>query len=132
MPVSTTARLVAEDNASGAAMSTRAADAWFNGADPAQCRTLAALRSLVRSVAPKAVEEIKWSRPCYSNAGGMFCYLHSTKSYATLGFRNGAVLVDPDGLLEGTGKDMRHIKFKPGLSPDHPAVRALVKRAAAL
>lgn len=132
MPVSTSAQHVAEGNASGAAVSTNEVDAWFNDADPAQHRTLAVLRSLVRSVAPKAVEEIKWSRPCYSNARGMFCYLHSTKSYATLGFRNGAVLADPDGLLEGTGKDMRHIKFKPGLSPDHPAVRALVKQAAAL
>lgn len=111
-------------------MSAADADAWFNDADPRQRSTLVALRDLVRSVAPEAVEEIKWSRPCYSNAGGMFCYLDNTKSCATLGFQKGAALTDPERLLEGTGKDMRHIKFKQGRSPGHPAVHALLKQAA--
>lgn len=113
-------------------MSTRDANAWFNSANPAQHSTLAALRNLVRSVVPEVIEEIKWGRPCYSNVTGMFCYLYSTKAYVTLGFTNGAALFDPDGLLEGTGKDMRHIKFKQGRSPDHPAVLALLKQAASL
>jgi hypothetical protein len=112
-------------------MSTTEADAWFNSAYPAQRSALVALRNLIRSVAPEAVEEIKWSRPCYSNARGMFCYLQSTKSYPTLGFQNGAALIDPESLLEGTGKAMRHIKFKDGRSPGHPAVLALLKQAAA-
>ena len=107
------------------------ADAWFNGADPTQRGTLVALRRLVRAVAPEAVEEIKWNRPCYSNAKGMFCYLHSTPSYATLGFQHGAALADPERILEGTGKDMRHIKFRLGRSPAQPAVLALLKQAAA-
>ena len=106
------------------------ADAWFDGAEPTQRSTLVALRSLVFAVAPEAVEEIKWNRPCYSNGKGMFCYLHSTKSYATLGFQNGAAHADPERILEGTGKDMRHIKFRQGRSPDQPAVLALLKQAA--
>ncbi len=112
-------------------MSSPDADAWFHNADPAQRATLVALRELIRSVAPEAVEEIKWSRPCYTTASGQFCYLHSTKSCATLGFEKGAMLADPDDLLEGTGKAMRHIKFKQGLSAAHPAVRALLEAAAA-
>jgi hypothetical protein len=111
-------------------MSTEDADAWFDRANPAQRSTLIALRNVIRSVAPGVVEEIKWSRPCYSNARGMFCYLQSTKACPTLGFQNGAVLSDPEGLLEGTGKDMRHVKFKKGRSPGHPAVLALLKQAA--
>ena len=54
-------------------MSAADANAWFDRADPCQGRTLTALRNLVRSVAPEAVKEIKWNRPCYSNASGMFC-----------------------------------------------------------
>ena len=114
----------------GDTMSAIEADAWFSNADPAQRATLIALRNLIRSVAPEAVEMIKWSRLCYSNASGLFCYLHSTKSYATLGFENGAALSDPECLLEGTGKNMRHIKFKQGRSPDNPAVLALLTQAA--
>lgn len=109
-----------------------APDTWFENVGPTQRGTLAALRKLVRSVAPQAVEEIKWDRPCYSNAKGMFCYLHSTKTHATLGFQKGAALSDPEGLLEGTGKDMRHIKFKQGGEAEQTAVVALLKQAAAL
>ena len=108
------------------------ADDWFNRAEPAQRRTLVALRGLIRSVAPNAVEEIKWNRPCYSNEKDMFCYLNSTKSYATLGFQNGASFKDPERILEGTGKNMRHIKFKQGRTPNHPAVLALLRQAAEL
>jgi len=36
---------------------------------------------------------------------------------------------DPEGLLEGTGRDMRHIKFKQGRSPGQLAVLALLKQA---
>lgn len=107
-------------------------DDWFNRAEPTQRRTLVALRTLVRSVAPEAVEEIKWNRPCYSNEKGMFCYLYSTKSYATLGFQNGAALDDPERILEGAGKNMRHVKFKQDRTPDQPAVLALLRQAAGL
>lgn len=112
-------------------MSDAKVDAWFNGIEPTQRSTLSALRRLVRSVAPAAIEEIKWSRPCYSNARGMFCYLHTTQSYAIMGFQKGAALDDPEGFLEGTGKEMRHIKFNNGRSPNDPAVAALLKQAAA-
>lgn len=112
-------------------MSNAKVDAWFDAIDPTQRRVLLALRDQILSVAPEATEELKWSRPCYANARGMFCYLFSTKAYATLGFQNGAALDDPEGLLEGTGKDMRHIKFTQGRSPNDPSVVALLKQAAA-
>ncbi|MGE0315439.1 MAG: DUF1801 domain-containing protein [Lautropia sp.] len=105
-------------------------DAWFEAADPARRDTLIALRRLVFSVAPEATEALKWGRPCYANAKGLFCYLYVTKRYATLGFQRGAALADPGGLLEGTGKDMRHIKFTEGRSPDDPYVIALMRQAA--
>jgi len=114
------------------AMSSTSADAWFKAVLPAQRGTLIALRKLIMSVAPDAVEEIKWSRPCYSNEHGTFCYLHSTKSYATLGFQKGTTLHDPDSLLEGTGKDMRHIKFRNGRSSRDPGVLELLRQAALL
>lgn len=113
-------------------MLTRNTDAWFKAARPEQRETLLALRELIFSVAPDAVEQMKWSRPCYSNARGMFCYLHSTHSHATLGFQKGTALVDPDHMLEGTGKDMRHIRFKGGLGSSKQGVRKLLLQAAIL
>jgi len=112
-------------------MSNAKVNAWFDAIDPTQRSILVALRGLIFAVVPEATEELKWSRPCYANARGMFCYLYSTKAYATLGFQNGAALDDPEGLLEGTGKGMRHIKFTGGRSPNDPSLVALLKQAAA-
>lgn len=88
------------------------------------------LRKLVFAVVPDAVEEIKWSRPCYSRAGKLFCYLKAEKSYMTLGFQNGASLADPAKLLEGTGKDMRHTKIRSSEALDEQALSELLVQAA--
>lgn len=107
-------------------------DAWFEAAPPGHRAVLLHLRKLILSVAPSAVEEVKWGRPCYSNSRGMFCYLHSAKSHLTLGFQKGTALKDPDHLLEGTGKGMRHIKFQDGLGGRESGVVELLRQAASL
>ena len=45
-----------------------------------------------------------------------FGYVNTFKSHVNVGFFNGAALKDPSGLLQGTGKHMRHVK----LHPDEP------------
>ena len=50
-------------------------------------------------------------------------------AHADVGFFLGAWLDDPDGLLEGTGKRMRHVKLRPGREPDPSALTALIERA---
>lgn len=103
--------------------------AWIGRAPPTQQATLAALRKLVKALGPDVAEEIKWSRPCYSTSRGLFCYLQSTRNHAALGFQQGSTLNDPEKLLEGAGKDMRHIKFKTGADFNKAAVAALLKQA---
>ena len=44
-----------------------------------------------------------------------FAYVNTFKSHVNVGFFHGAELEDPAGLLEGSGKRMRHVKLKPGL-----------------
>jgi hypothetical protein len=55
-----------------------------------------------------------------------FAYVDVFKSHTNIGFFYGAHLDDPDGLLEGTGKNMRHVKLKPGREPDAVALRNLI------
>jgi hypothetical protein len=105
---------------------------WFSALGPDQRHVLLELRGIIKAIDPAVIEEIKWGRPCYSNARGLFCYLHSTKSYATLGFQKGASLDDPEQLLEGTGKDMRHIKLNRGRRAGDPAIVSLIRQAASL
>ncbi|TWU54544.1 hypothetical protein Poly51_32630 [Rubripirellula tenax] len=85
---------------------------WFDSVATDQQPIADRLRQLVFATVPCAVEEIKWSRPCYKVGGKLFCYLQTAKSHVTLGFQNGTSLDDPYGLLEGTGKDMRHTKIR--------------------
>jgi len=46
-----------------------------------------------------------------------------------VGFFRGAQLSDAKGLLEGTGKFMRHVKLRPGVTIDAVALEALVRIA---
>jgi hypothetical protein len=41
----------------------------------------------------------------------MFCYIATSAGHINLGFPRGATLPDPNRVLEGEGKLMRHIKF---------------------
>ena len=48
-----------------------------------------------------------------------------------LGFDYGASLMDPDGLLEGTGKSLRHIKLRDVSASNSASVTALLRQAIA-
>lgn len=89
------------------------------------------VRVLILDVLPDAVEEFKWRQPCYTTTRPI-CYFKVAKQHISVGFNEGAHLEDPDGLLEGSGKAMRHVKI-----PLHGAgipggVRDLLAQAAAL
>jgi hypothetical protein len=47
-----------------------------------------------------------------------FGYVNVFRSHVNVGFFRGAELPDPDGLLEGTGRFMRHVKLWPGTNLD--------------
>jgi len=58
-----------------------------------------------------------------------FGYVHVFRAHVNVGFFHGAALTDPAGLLEGTGRYMRHVKLKPGLVVDASALEALIVAA---
>jgi len=58
-----------------------------------------------------------------------FGYVNSFRSHVNVGFFYGAVLEDPAGLLQGSGKRMRHVKLKPGAEPNTAALRDLIDAA---
>lgn len=103
-------------------------DDWFSTLSEDQRSVLLELRRLILSTDERLVETIKWGQPCYS-LNGLVCYLQKAKRYVTLGFQQGARLQDPERLLEGAGKDMRHIKLPLGHGVDIDACRALIQQA---
>jgi hypothetical protein len=58
-----------------------------------------------------------------------FAYVGVFRAHVNVGFFHGAELDDPRGLLEGTGKRMRHVKIKPGIDLDSPALATLIGTA---
>lgn len=58
-----------------------------------------------------------------------FAYVGAFKEHINVGFFHGAFLPDPAGLLNGTGKQMRHVKVKPGVAVDEAALEALIAAA---
>jgi hypothetical protein len=58
-----------------------------------------------------------------------FAYVDAFAAHASLGFFQGASLEDPAGLLEGSGKRMRHVKLRWGQPIDETALAALIAAA---
>jgi hypothetical protein len=58
-----------------------------------------------------------------------FGYVNVFRAHANVRFFYGAALDDPTGLLEGSGKRMRHVKVKPGVDLDSPGLDALIDTA---
>ena len=55
-----------------------------------------------------------------------FGYVNAFKAHANVGFYYGSMLTAPAGLLEGTGKRMRHVKLRPGKALDVEALSDLI------
>lgn len=89
----------------------KAVDEWIAGLTPELEEIASSLRQVILEVEPAITESIKWSRPVYSGKGNI-CSIDPAKDHLNLGFFDGASLPDPSGLLEGTGKNHRHIKVK--------------------
>ena len=64
---------------------------------------------------------------CVGNAA--FAYVNAFKAHVNVGFFCGTELADPAGLLEGTGKVMRHVKLSPEREVDVTALRKLIETA---
>lgn len=58
-----------------------------------------------------------------------FAYVNAFTKHVDVGFFRGAEIADPQGLLEGTGKFMRHVKLRPGHDVDPAALRTLIDTA---
>lgn len=57
------------------------------------------------------------------------CYIGVLKDRVNLGFHHGMHLRDTCGLLEGTGKSMRHIKVRHMSDALNPAIRSYLQEA---
>jgi hypothetical protein len=101
-----------------------------------QARELACLlRKLVIEVMPNVVE-VPWPKMRMASYGvgpkkksEHFCYISAQKEDVNLGFYYGAELPDPEKLLQGTGKLLRHVKIREPKAIGGRALRRLLEVA---
>ncbi len=99
---------------------------YIKNAPEQQRELMQSLRKLIHDSVPGVTEEFKWSRPVFRAAKDI-AYFKTAKAYLTLGFFDFQKLEDPEGRLEGTGKDMRHIKLKTPADIDENLIRIWLK-----
>ena len=58
-----------------------------------------------------------------------FGYVNVFTSHVNVGFFHGAALPDPERLLQGDGKSMRHVKLRPNTPTNAAALRNLIQSA---
>ncbi len=58
-----------------------------------------------------------------------FGYVNVFTAHVNVGFFRGAALPDPARLLQGTGKNMRHVKLRPAEAIDDAALSRLIEMA---
>ena len=97
-----------------------------------------ATRKLVLEEAPDSTELIYDAYNAVATGYGFTgrpsqCFIHIAvyAKWVNLGFHRGSELEDPKGLLEGTGRLIRHIRISEPEDLAEPAVRAFVKQAIA-
>lgn len=58
-----------------------------------------------------------------------FGYVNTFTEHVNVGFFRGAFLPDPERLLQGSGKVMRHVTVRPGREINREALSALINAA---
>jgi hypothetical protein len=93
------------------------------------------LREIVLEEAPDASESIYqvYTVAIWFGFSGkmkdMFCYIATSAGHVNLGFPRGASLPDPNRVMRGEGKTMRHIKFASLADLERPFVRHYILTA---
>lgn len=105
-----------------------AVDAWFDRTDGPRLVVKPWFQE-IRALGPDVRELLHDGCPTACVEDAAFAYVNAYKAHAAVGFFHGAELPDPKGLLEGSGKRMRHVKLRWGEAVDEAALRALIAAA---
>lgn len=106
-----------------------AIDAWFGEhADPLRLMVQEWFERM-RGLGDDVREVMHDHSPTACVGDAAFAYVNAFKAHAAVGFFTGAFLPDPAGLLEGSGKRMRHVKLWPGVAVDTAALETLIDAA---
>jgi hypothetical protein len=106
--------------------------AYLGRKDPKLVAVAKGLRALVRDAVPGVTESVNpWGIPTFETDGPLFFWSVATH-HVTFGFLRGTSLPDSKSLLEGTGKNLRHVKLRRPEDLKRPGLKQLIVAAARL
>jgi hypothetical protein len=84
--------------------------AWKKDQNPKNQRLAAKLAKLVKETAPEFTATVKWGQGCWTFNNAPKIFIHAEPDHLQFGFFAGSKMKDPDKLLVGKGKHVRHVK----------------------
>jgi hypothetical protein len=107
-------------------------NAYVRDDNPALQKVVRGLRSLVKASVPGTKMTVNsWGVPTFESKDP-FCFYIVGKHHVTFGFHYGTSLDDPERLLEGSGKNLRHVKLRAAEDLEKKGLQELVLAAARL
>lgn len=100
---------------------------------PAELQAIArALRATILGEFPDALQQVDFPDRLIafgrsSKMSGFLFAIIAHQGHVNLQLADGALLPDPDGLIEGTGKRIRHVKVRSVAAASSPALVAIVR-----
>jgi hypothetical protein len=102
-------------------------ETWFDNLRPEQQDLARLLRDLVHRASPELVSSVKWGNLMFTHEGTHAVAIVMHKDHANLQIFNGAALAERFPELEGTGRGVRHLRFRYRYPIDEELVREVVQ-----
>ena len=91
-------------------------------------KLITALSRLVENNAPEFTKSVKWGQGCWILGEMPKVFIHAEPDHVQFGFYAGSKLKDPEGLLVGQGKHVRHVKVFMAEDIRAEAIEELIKQ----
>ncbi|HEY7269040.1 MAG TPA: DUF1801 domain-containing protein, partial [Dehalococcoidia bacterium] len=95
--------------------------------------TVEELRAVIKEAVPEVREKPQPRTKTFNyDHHGALAAISGYQNWASVGFIRGDEIEDSSGMLEGTGKGMRHVRVDKGAGVPRDGLGALIKQAARL
>lgn len=103
-------------------------DDWKRDQSARNQKLISTLSGIVKKNAPQFTPTVKWGQGCWTLGDVPKVYIHAEPDHVQFGFYAGSRLKDPEGLLVGSGKHVRHVKVFTTKDIPREALAALLEQ----
>jgi len=104
-------------------------ESWFSARSGELGKIARTWFDVIRSCGDDVRELLHDGHPTACVGEAAFAEVNAFNFHVNIGFFRGAEIDDPKGLLDGTGKFMRHVKLRPEVDVDTAALTELIRTA---